>query len=337
MKKTIITVLALASVVACNKSEVIDMAPAEAITFEAPFIENSTKAIDPSHPAVELTGFNVYGTVAHNGTVSNIFNGVEVSKSTTTNQGDEATTGGKYGYATEKTQYWVKDNNYVFAAIAGANAATVDDNGMPLTVFYTDNQVDLLYARNEFGKYDGTVKCVKFGFDHLLSLVKFTFTNAYAKNTGFDIKVTDVTINNPYASATCTVADKEWDGHKTATESLSFGNATADNVPANTAAAQLAFGKSASSYNQRLMIPGTYEKLLVSFKVEVLAKDSNGDYFTIDANEYKDVEVAGVTFDPGYSYNLTADVKEDLDVITFSVEKIEGWKKEDTDPSITLQ
>lgn len=325
MKKTIITVLALAAVVACNKSEVIDMTPAEAITFEAPFIENSTKAIDPSHPAVELKGFNVYGTVNHAGTVSNIFNGVEVSKNTTTNQGDE-TTVGQYGYATDKTQYWVKDNSYVFAAIAGAKAAQVDENGMPLTVEYTDKQVDLLYAYKNFGTYDGTVKCVKFGFDHLLSLVKFTFTNAYAENTGFDIKVTDVTIKNPYASATYTVADKEWTGHVPADKALAFGNATADDAVADAAALQLGYNAKASSNYQRLMIPGTYEKLLVSFKVEVLAKDSDGKDFTIDANEYT-VEVADVTFDPGYSYNLTADVKEDLDVITFSVEKIGDWKE----------
>jgi hypothetical protein len=326
MKRTLIAILALAAVAACNKAEVVEMNQSEAITFEPPFIDNSTKAIDPSHPTVALTSFNVYGTVAHNGNVSNIFNGVEVSKSTSTNQGD-AGVGGQFGYATEKTQYWVNGNVYDFAAIAGATASTSDENGMPLTVDYTDTQVDLLYAHNEFGKYDGTSKCVKFAFGHLLSLVKFTFTNGYATATGFKIKVTDVTINNPYLSATCTLATKTWDKHTASTKALTFGNATADNVADNTAAAQLVAGKSACSYNQRLMIPGTYEMLLVSFKVEVLAKDSAGNDFTIDTNEYNDVEVPNVTFTPGYSYNLTANVTEELDAITFSVESIAGWEK----------
>ena len=337
MKKTIIAVLALASVVACNKSEVLETTPAEAITFGSPFIENSTKAIDPSHPAVELAGFNVYGTVAYNGKVTNIFNGVEVSKTTPTNQGDAASTGGNYGYATDKTQYWVEGNTYDFAAIAGAAAATTDDNGMPATIAYTyDNtkQVDLLYAHKAYGVYNkpqtGSVASVNFTFDHLLSLVKFTFTNNYAQNTGFDIKVTDVTINNPYASATYTIANQTWAGHTSATTPLAFGNATADDAAAGAAALQLAVGAKASSNYQRLMIPGTYEKLLVSFKVEVIAKDSNGKYFTIDSNTYTDVEVPDVTFTPGYSYNLTANVTEELDAITFTVEKINAWRTPST-------
>ena len=236
MKKAFVAILTLTAVAACNKAEVVEMNQSEAITFEAPFIDNSTKAIDPSHPAVELTEFNVYGTVAHNGNVSNIFNGVLVSKNTSTNKGTSSTLG-QFGYATEKTQYWVNGNVYDFAAIAGATASTTDGNGMPLTVNYTDNQVDLLYAYNDFGTYDGTNKCVSFAFNHLLSLVKFTFTNGYAAATGFEIKVTDVTINNPYASATCTLADKSWNGHTESAEALTFGNATADNVAANTAAA----------------------------------------------------------------------------------------------------
>ena len=331
MKKTIIAVLALASIVACNKSEVLETTPTEAITFGSPFIENSTKAIDPSHPAVDLAGFNVYGTVAYNGKVTNIFNGVEVSKTTTTNQGDAASTGGNYGYATDKTQYWVEGNTYDFAAIAGATAATTDDNGMPATIEYTDNQTDILYAYDAYGVYNkpqtGNVESVKFTFDHLLSLVKFTFTNAYAQNTGFDIKVTDVTINNPYASATYTIAgeNKGWAGHTSTETPLVFGNATADDAAANAAAQQLAYNEKASSNYQRLMIPGTYEKLFVSFKVEVIAKDSNGKDFTIDSNTYTDVEVLGVTFTPGYSYNLTANVTEELDAITFTVEKINAW------------
>jgi len=329
MKKTIIAVLALASVVACNKSEVLETTPAEAITFGSPFIENSTKAIDPSHPAVELAGFNVYGTVAYNGNVTNIFNGVEVSKTTTTNQGDAASTGGNYGYATDKTQYWVEGNTYDFAAIAGATAATTDGNGMPATIEYTDNQTDILYAHDAYGVYNkpqtGSVASVKFTFDHLLSLVKFTFTNAYAQNTGFGIKVTDVTINNPYASATYTIADQTWADHTSATTPLAFGNATADDAAAGAVALQLAYNEKASSNYQRLMIPGTYEKLLVSFKVEVIAKDSNDNDFTIDSNTYTDVEVLNVTFTPGYSYNLTANVTEELDAITFTVEKINAW------------
>lgn len=339
MKKTFIAVLAIASVVACNKAEVIDAPASQAITFDAPFIDNSTKAIDPSHPAVELTGFNVYGTVTRESVTTNIFNGIAVSKSTTTNVGD-ASTLGTYGYSEQYTQYWVEGNSYAFAAIAGGTAATADANGMPLTIAYTyDNskQVDLLYAANDYGTYTkpttGETASVAFAFKHLLSLVKFTFTNGYPANSGYQIKVTDVTINNPYASATYTIADKAWSGHTTASAALPFGNAATEATAEGAAAEKIALTKSASSNYERLMIPGTYENLLVSFKVEVIAKDSAENEFTIDANTYTDVEVPNVTFAPGYRYNLTANVTEDLDVITFTVESVKGW----TEGTITVQ
>ena len=72
MKKTLFAIISLAvAATACNKADVIEMNK-EAITFDKAFVDNSTKAIDPSYgaDAVALTKFNVWGTVegTNNGT-----------------------------------------------------------------------------------------------------------------------------------------------------------------------------------------------------------------------------------------------------------------------------
>lgn len=342
MKKTFIAVLAIASVVACNKAEVIDIPVQQAITFDGPFIENSTKSIDPSHPSVDLDGFNVYGTVTRETVTTNIFNGIPVTKNTNTNTGTAGSLG-TYGYATEYTQYWVEGNSYAFAAIAGGTAATVDANGMPLTIAYTyDNakQVDLLYAANDYGTYTkpttGETASVAFAFNHLLSLVKFTFTNGYPSDSGYQIKVTDVSVNKPYESATYTINGGTWDSHNASSGTLPFGNATTSETVEGAEATKIALAGSASSNYERLMIPGTYTNLLVSFKVEVIAKDSADNEFTIDKNIYTDVKVPNVTFEPGHRYNLAANITEDLDLITFTVQSVAGWA-EGTVPSVPVQ
>ena len=62
MKKIFILLLAIATLAACNKSEVVDVNPGEAIQFGNAFVDNATKAIDPSITTLTLDGFTVYGT-----------------------------------------------------------------------------------------------------------------------------------------------------------------------------------------------------------------------------------------------------------------------------------
>ena len=60
MKKIFIALIAIASVAACNKAEVIETVEGEAIEFSNAFVNNATKATDPPYGAVALTSFNVY-------------------------------------------------------------------------------------------------------------------------------------------------------------------------------------------------------------------------------------------------------------------------------------
>ena len=52
MKKTLFAILALAAV-ACNKADVIDSNPGEAIQFGNAFVDNATK-VDPSYSANDI-------------------------------------------------------------------------------------------------------------------------------------------------------------------------------------------------------------------------------------------------------------------------------------------
>ena len=164
MKKPLIAILALAAVAACNKAEVIDSNPGEAIQFGDAFVDNATKAEDLTYGVVALKKFNVYGTVQGTGNgVVNIFDGAEVTG-----------TVGANVWSCDVKQYWIADAIYNFAAVADATVATKDANNMPLTLTpiadAKSNFKDMLYdAPNAItGQASGNGK-VNFTFSHLLS------------------------------------------------------------------------------------------------------------------------------------------------------------------------
>ena len=186
MKKIFILLLAIATLAACNKSEVVDVNPGEAIQFGNAFVDNATKATDPTYGAVALEKFNVYGTVtgAGNTNVVNIYNGTEVTG-----------TVGSNVWSCSVNQYWIADASYNFAAVVDANKVNVDVNGMPTTLEYTTaGQKDLLYASaTATGKASGNGK-VNFSFNHLLAKAQFTVKSN--TTNGYYHKVTNIKVNN---------------------------------------------------------------------------------------------------------------------------------------------
>lgn len=341
MKKAILAVLALASVVACNKSEVLEVAPQKAISFGNPFVENATKAIDPSWSNTKVfESFNVYGTITNAATTAataNIFNAVEVTRITppAITSGDKGLNDYVWGYAESSIQYWVPGNSYKFAAVVGGTGVTVNttDAGyhMPETIDYdASSQTDLLYAENDYGPFSNTSKdCVEFGFNHLLAKAKFTFTNGCPK--GYKVTVTNVRITNAYADGKYTVGNTTPWVPGTATEGLTFGNIvnsteTAENVEAvailsgadNTE--KLVY----SSNYERLLIPATYSKLGIKFSYKITNKEG------IVVREVNDKEASvEITLAAGNSYNFTAEIKEDLTPITFTVTSTGSWTSQD--------
>ena len=229
MKKTILAVAALVAVgmTSCNNDEEL-LQGNEAIGFSNVFVDNSTRSkSDPSYTNDNLfEDFAVYGFVE--GAV--LFNGNTVSKTITNNAL-------KSDWKYEGTQYWIAGAKYNFAAIAPksnagwttANCILNNNGAVETTLSFTNNDgtTDLLYSNPDAieGKDSGNT-AVPFTFRHLLSKVKFSFTNNYNASNA-TIRVRDIKINNAYSKGdvTLTSAATTWSKQSGNKLELSFGNA----------------------------------------------------------------------------------------------------------------
>ena len=349
MKKIFFAIFAVAALASCMQDEIVSFDKGDAIAFNNAFVSNATKALDPSTTTTSLNSFYVYGTTKGDettATVVNIYPGVEVTKDGTV-----------WNYLSDYTQYWIADNTYNFAAVAGVadkTAVTPDENGMPATIDYTaDGETDLLYAEaNEIkGKESGN-DAVAFTFDHLLSKVKFTFTNesGASSNPGYTYKVTDIQIIGLGKEATCDVTnytaavvagDKVttaatnvvWSYTSTYTDAapLEFGHiVAADCKVAGTAA--LAIGPETNknvgvSNYECLVVPQNYTAITVKCRI-ALSYDASAtdaiDAAEVDVLNYS--KTVAVELLPGNAYNFQLKAKVG-EPIKFTVTKVNTWKE----------
>ena len=311
MKKIFIALAALATIAACNKAEVIETQEGEQIAFSNAFVENTTKAVDPSlgTTANPFKKFNVWGTV---GGVP-IYAGAEVTGevgSTIVNGNEVANI---WTCASVK-QYWIKDANYKFSALATSSHdhneestccnVTLGEDKLPakITVDATAANVDLLYAEpfDRKGVASGN-EPVEFTFKHLLSKVKFTVKNSSQDATDYSFDVKDITITCPNRG-TIKLDDKTWENLSPATEYT---------VPTVTVDNSLAFKE---CENELLLIPGD-----VSINYTVDIKCDNTVIATHTSTTYTIALVAGHS----YNFNVNVSVGEE---ITFSVDDNLAWQ-----------
>lgn len=296
----------------CSSDETIDAIHGEAITFGNAFVENSTRATDPSYGAAKaLDQFNVWGTVTGNtnntNNTVNVFNGATVSSD-----------GKEYGAAwtCNQTQYWIPDATYKFMAIAHGTVPSSDANKMPLTISYTaDGETDLLLGEltsngiktvKTNGSAESEENPVAFTMSHLLSKAVFTFTN---RDASAQLTVSDIQITGLHKTGTYTIASNTWDSNTDA-DPLSFGSAVVE------------VGKSETCTDERLIIPGTYD-ITISFNIN----DDKG------GQEQEVSTTINHTFAIGNSYNFTADIKSGLKYIIFTITSSD-WSKESGDRPI---
>lgn len=342
MKKVFFLGIAAATMLAsCSKDETVDVPQGKAIGFSNTFVDNATRSVvDPSFTVGTLGNFAVYG-FTQNG---QIFNGVPVSS---------ADNGSTWTY--NPIQYWVKGNQYAFAAIAPASVSvrdaeltgtSVDDYKVGMTVSFTnDGKTDLLYAAadpvNADDDFMASPQPVGLTFKHQLSKVKFSFNNNVSG--AYKIKVTDVKITNAKETGTLTVdiaADNVWSNVGGNPLELEFGAAGTTN--ASTADA-IAFGSEVETYNEQLMIPtASAESYNVTFTVELL----NG---TVSMGTYNHTAtIKGVELKLGYCYDFAAELNAEnivvdpddpnaqLEPITFTVNEISGWIDTNKDQTIDI-
>lgn len=313
MKKILITLAALAALVACNKAEVIE-ANRQAIAFGGAFIDNATKgAIDQSYSGTkELRSFKVYGTVTGNGNTVVLYNGNEVV--------------GKVGDAvwgcTGDEQYWAPNCSYKFYAITDATSVLPAD-GMPTTITYNENTTangDLLFAtvddttNGEAAPSKGNP--VKFTFTHLLSKARFSFTKTAYNNSRYTFSVKNIKFTDAYKQGTYTISSGSWGSQGTKGE-LTFGNLEG-NLTSSNATTGL------ESNLERQFVPATYSAsnpLTISFDV-VMMLDGK-ELSTVNHTKTFPAE-GSYTFEKNKAYDFGV-VLGDNNKITFTVKELQGW------------
>lgn len=192
MKRLVMCGVAALALAGCTQSEVLNISSDRAIGFDA-YTGKGTRVVSDITGEGSSSGFNkfiVYGSYANSeGQKTVVFDGVEVSYSSS------------WTYTNE--QYW-QTGDYKFAAYSDGNGALSDgptasythDDGLQIEN-YVVGEKDLIFATIERpgvdkSTYDGTP--VNLTFSHLLSKVKFTFTNTFADN--LKVEVTNLKIDN---------------------------------------------------------------------------------------------------------------------------------------------
>lgn len=327
MKKLFITMVALASFAACQKSEVVNQVEPQAIGFSNVFVDNSTRAVtDPSFTMSNLfSDFAVYGFVEK----AVLFDGTTVSQTIT--NGD-LSSAWKY----EGTQYWIAGANYDFYAIApktDGNWEKASASSTSANVNFTneDGTTDLLAAYvAQQGAAEQNAK-VAFTFNHLLSKVKFSFENDY-NATNATIRVKDIKITNAYKTGTASYSNESairWANHQPGSNwTLNFGMATDNEATTDKENVEVAyaFGKTYESQKELLLIPGAVTNgYNITFKVELLVSGTV-------VKEYTHNVKADFAPEAGKSYDIKAVITaENIDPdhaqepIEFTVSEINGW------------
>lgn len=340
MKKTLFIIAALATLAACSKTEVVDMAPKTAISFGESFVDNATRSIDATLNTSTLDAFKVYGSVtwkenpSDQGNTVNLYSGVEVKKGTPETG---AVSSGDWWYKGDYTQYWIEGNAYKFAAIVNGTAAIFDKDAnnvdnMPLTISYNAaDQKDLLYAEHSVDNYAANtgLDVVKFTFNHLLSKVQFTFKNTMTSNTAtnmYTYRVSDIKITNAYMNGTYTIDGSTWAVTTTGTNprgEVAFGNITnADDSSDSSDAIQVGAvsdGASATSHYSRLLIPNAYTDLKITYTLETLLNNKVIDKDACAANP------ASITLEAGHAYNFVLSKGNPGEPIKFELKEISDW------------
>ena len=310
MKKVIFALAAVVALAACSQEDVIVADKGAAIGFDT-FVENSTRAAQSTDPSLTVDamkqgeGFGVYGFVTN---VIDETNNTTATAPLFANEQVKWTDGvdgaeGAWKYAV--TQYWIDGATYDFAAIAPYNSYKVTEAATTgVTLDFTNNgETDLLYAQNNAVAGSAHSK-VGFTFKHLLSKVKFTFTNGYdATNTLIAVK--NIVINDTYAKGNAVLSvntDKALTAAWTAVDAdatldLAFGDAITGGY--------IAQGASEQSAESLLIIPAakTYS---VTFNVELYYKNGDNNYTLVKTYSH-DVPFAA-NFEFGKSYNVATTI-----------------------------
>ena len=310
MKKLLISMLAVATLASCAKEETLSFDKGEAIQFGNAFVDNATRATDPSYNTTTkpLASFNVYGAVEG----VNIFDGDTVEKG-------NAAYGAAWAIKDAPTQYWIEGASYTFDAVVDATSVTTDKEatGLPTSLNYnTSTQKDMLHNRvTTVGKPTANDGLVAFTFTHLLSKVKFTVTNNTASTAErYRYTVSEINITNANLVGDYAIPGGTWSG-------LTTGNYTIPNMT-------IASNSTVDCEAEVLLIPGSTVGMTFNVNVQML---DGATWKTIKTYPKEYTNVKALVANNAYNFKVTVGLDDD---IQFTVTEQPAWDGDDATDGI---
>ena len=322
MKKILLSAFAIFAMMACNNEEPVRLQEQSLITFEDSFVEAKTRAEDPSITTTKIDAFDVWGFINQPSGV--VFKQERVTKS-------------EEGWGYKNLQYWMPEKPYYFHAVAPVDNANivVDTEYMSTaglgTISFTnvDGTTDLIYASKHVSTVGVDVinnaPSVELKFMHLLSKIKFTFTNGFP-NENTSLEVTDIKITNAPAKGSVAVnTEREnfsWTLVQGETTVLDFGGVALATLASDECAAE------------RLTIPADATRnYTITFKLKLFYGNQ------LAGESTKELTLENQEFAIGKNYNIKATINSDnfydaaLEPIKFDVE-VEPWVPVDVNGNI---
>lgn len=336
MKKSFLMLgVAAMALASCTQNEVVEYADSRAIQFDA-FVGKSTRADVLELETSNLTKFNVF---AYHGTNTVDYNNVAVTGSSTE------------GWTPAAHAYWQAGNAYEFAAYSDQNA--VISSGVSFadkTLTFTGYEVngkDLVAAQTSVASQTDvdSYSAVSLTFYHMLSQIKFTFTNSDAEDYKLAISNIKITAGKT-ATGTFTMTAPSTPSIAWSATDSNNGEYTINGID------DIAKGASQSTESESLLIlPQNTANLKVTFTATLTDAGNNQIANGNFEASLKISEDSDNAWKPGYRYNYIAELNgsdvpvdpENPDVkptvIEFSNITVDPWENSDpatdkTTPSI---
>lgn len=323
MKRLVMCGVAALALAGCTQNEVLNISSDRAIGFDA-YTGKGTRTVNDITGEGSASGFNkfiVYGSYANSEDQETVvFNGVTVSYSSS------------WTYTNE--QYW-QNGNYNFAAYSDGNGALsggptasyTHDGGLQIQN-YVVGEKDLIFATQTASVTDKTTydEPVNLTFSHLLSKVKFTFTETFADN--LTVEVSNLKIVNSKTKGTYKY---DTDAYK-----WEIGTDTRE-ITYETPVVVSTSYKPEECYVLPQSTTGLTASFTVTVKDELGAEVMSKDFTSTDAVS---LNVTNATeWQNGYAYNYTAEltpavINPDAKPIQFTA-TADTWKQ-NADGGLTI-
>ena len=320
MKKLLVSVLAIAGLVACSQDTTLvqNSNNGTLMEFNVAALDNATR-VDPSITLETLDGFDVWAYV-------------DTKEGTVLTEERVSLLNGAWSYVNK--QYWTPGHNYYFTAIAPVEPNNWAYNQAEDTIAFTnvEGTEDLLLAEKTVVTPETlgeSMPAVGLQFNHLLSKVKFTFKNGFTTDNVY-VAVENVEMDVP-AAGTYTTTTGAW-ALENGSTTLAFGNVTDGETLDIEGTTVFAAQKSVRSADERFTIPaGADQNYVVRFTV----KHYNGNVCL--STSHKEVNISGLNLEKGKAYNFVTEINEQnaadaaLLPIEFEVECVNDWNHTDVD------